>query len=1023
MKNIITHQKVFLIILLTVFLVFGVQSVSDAFFWEIFGAFGEILGAIGEAIGAAGEAIGIIVNVVANAVVIAADATNLSIKLVSTAVWDTGSVSNAHAFPDGGLVGVVVSNLIYIWNPHTGQLHATLPHDALIRDIAVNPDGNILASGSMDGTLQLWNPHTETLQAVLRGDTDGGILSVAFSPDGLLLASGSADGTLQIWDPHTETVRATIKGYSNSAILSVAFSPDGSLLASGSVDGTIRLWDPYTRNLQSTIRAHRDSVLSIAFSPDGSLLASASADGTVGLWGRYTAQNEATLDHEAPVLSIAFNPDGSMLASGCVDGTARLWDPQTSNILATLGHASPVRSVVVSPDGSFLITGSEDGKARKWEITTGSGSTTTSTVTPKPGTPFTGTPASVSASTAGPLTETTLHESIVTLKLSERTYERSIFDIRDAVTVSGIDGVTIPWHQPDRKSDTEITIELEFDSNIDTDATLTFTVGAEAIANYNGPKATAQIPVTAVTESVVATTTESLAETTLDESVVTLTLSGRKYASSIFDIRDAVSVSGIDGVTIPWHQPDRKSDTQITIELEFDGNIDTDGTLTFTVGADAIAGYNGTALTAQIPVTGGQESIGASTEAPLTETTLHESVVTLTLNGAKYASSIFDIRDAVSISGIEGVTIPWHQPDRKSDTQITIELEFDGDVDTDATLIFTVGADAIAGYNGTALTAQVPVTGGQESVVASTVAPLTETTLHESIVTLTLNGAEYASSIFDIRRAVKVSGISGVTIPWHQPRRESDTQITIELEFDGDIDTDATLTFTVSADAIANYNGEALTAQVPVAGGQESVTASTAAPLTEATLDESVVTLTLSGRKYARSIFGIRDAVSVSGIDGVTMPWHQPRRESDTQITIELEFDGNMNTDGTLTFTVGANAIENYNGSALTAQVTVTADRENVLLANFPNPFNPETWIPYQLAKPTEVTITIYAVNGQVVRTLALGHQAAGIYQTRSRAAHWDGRNAFGESVASGVYFYTLTAGDFSATRKMLIRK
>ena len=78
--------------------------------------------------------------------------------------------------------------------------------------------------------------------------------------------------------------------------------------------------------------------------------------------------------------------------------------------------------------------------------------------------------------------------------------------------------------------------------------------------------------------------------------------------------------------------------------------------------------------------------------------------------------------------------------------------------------------------------------------------------------------------------------------------------------------------------------------------------------------------------------------------------------------------------------------------------------------------------MPYQLSKSTEVNITIYAVNGQVVRTLALGHQSAGIYQTRSRAAYWDGRNAFGEPVASGVYFYTLTAGDFTATRKMLIR-
>ena len=97
--------------------------------------------------------------------------------------------------------------------------------------------------------------------------------------------------------------------------------------------------------------------------------------------------------------------------------------------------------------------------------------------------------------------------------------------------------------------------------------------------------------------------------------------------------------------------------------------------------------------------------------------------------------------------------------------------------------------------------------------------------------------------------------------------------------------------------------------------------------------------------------------------------------------------------------------------------------KETMLLANYPNPFNPETWIPYQLSKSADVTLTIYGIDGQVVRRLILGHQPAGVYQSRSRAAYWDGRNSVGEPVASGVYFYTLTAGDFSATRKMLIRK
>ena len=93
------------------------------------------------------------------------------------------------------------------------------------------------------------------------------------------------------------------------------------------------------------------------------------------------------------------------------------------------------------------------------------------------------------------------------------------------------------------------------------------------------------------------------------------------------------------------------------------------------------------------------------------------------------------------------------------------------------------------------------------------------------------------------------------------------------------------------------------------------------------------------------------------------------------------------------------------------------------LLPNYPNPFNPETWIPYHLATDADVTLTIYNLRGGVVQQLILGHQAAGVYESRGRAAYWDGKNQIGEHVASGVYFYTLTAGEFTATRKLLIAK
>ena len=97
--------------------------------------------------------------------------------------------------------------------------------------------------------------------------------------------------------------------------------------------------------------------------------------------------------------------------------------------------------------------------------------------------------------------------------------------------------------------------------------------------------------------------------------------------------------------------------------------------------------------------------------------------------------------------------------------------------------------------------------------------------------------------------------------------------------------------------------------------------------------------------------------------------------------------------------------------------------KRTVLLANYPNPFNPETWLPYQLANDAEVTIRIYSAAGQLVRHMDLGFQQAGYYIGKSRAAYWDGRNDFGERLASGTYFYQLNTAESSTTRKMVIRK
>jgi hypothetical protein len=103
--------------------------------------------------------------------------------------------------------------------------------------------------------------------------------------------------------------------------------------------------------------------------------------------------------------------------------------------------------------------------------------------------------------------------------------------------------------------------------------------------------------------------------------------------------------------------------------------------------------------------------------------------------------------------------------------------------------------------------------------------------------------------------------------------------------------------------------------------------------------------------------------------------------------------------------------------------LTLARPDETVLLVNYPNPFNPETWIPYHLAESTDVRVNIYDAQGVLVRVLTLGHQTAGYYTSRSRAAYWDGKNALGERVASGIYFYQLQTDEMSPLRKMVILK
>ena len=735
------NQKLILLMLMTAFLMCWAQGVSHGA-----SAIDALFG-LGTAVGQAVAAVGTAIGVAADAVLISVGVIDLSVRLIATVVWHTDSLSSMAVIPNGGIIGVVVSNLIHLGDLGTVTPRTTLTYNSPINNIAFSPNNPLLASASVDSTIQLWNLNTNALQATLQGHTSD-VLNVTFSPDGSLLASGGADGTVRLWNPVTETLQTTLQGHT-SDVLDVTFNPDGSLLASGGADGTVRLWNPVTETLITTLEAHMGSVSSVAFSPDGSLLASGSADGLVSLWDLHT-ETLSTLGHESPVLSVAFSPDSDLLATGSADGVARLWDPHVPEHKATLGHGSPVQSVAF--DGNTLVTGSQDGRVRRWEVT----AETASTAASQGSACQVGDILAPGQSCTYPDTDATfsvLDNGKAQLDIPGLPSSFNNISIGGSLSITTtINGESYHFVATERADSSWEIKELGDSSN-----------------PANNEDSESQ------PDGITASTVDPLTETTLHKSVVTLNLSGGTYERSSFRIRDAITLSGISGVTVGTFGVDRVSDTEITVELEFNGDFDTNAILTFTVGAGAIANYGGSAFTAQLPVSASTESLVASTAAPLTEATLDESVVTLTLIGRVYEDSSYTVGRAITVSGIDGVTFQTWDVDRVSDTVVTVELTFDGDFDANATLTFTVGADAIVGYGGSAFTVQIPVTSGTESLVASTTAPLTEATLHESVIILTLSGRVYEDSSYTVGRAITVSGIDGVTFETWDVDRVSDT--------------------------------------------------------------------------------------------------------------------------------------------------------------------------------------------------------------------------------------------------------
>ncbi|MEJ6487517.1 WD40 repeat domain-containing protein [Nostoc punctiforme UO1] len=282
-------------------------------------------------------------------------------------------ISGANS-PVGIILASAGARSVKLWNPNTGKLLRTLPVPAWA--VSFSRDGQILASGSQDGSLNLWDVKTGKLIRTLKHSDP--VIGVAFSPDGQTLVSNLDLGsTIRLWNWRTGEIidinddpDAYQKGFRNFKTQPATFSQDGqALFTTGDSASMIQSWNVKTGKRIGSFNA-KSFINAVAISPDGNTLATGIRDNAIKLWNINDGKLIHTLTgHQAEVRTVTFSPDGTLLASGSRDGTVKLWNLTTGKEISTFtAHKLQVWSVAFNPDGKTFASAGQDGTIKIWRV-------------------------------------------------------------------------------------------------------------------------------------------------------------------------------------------------------------------------------------------------------------------------------------------------------------------------------------------------------------------------------------------------------------------------------------------------------------------------------------------------------------------------------------------------------------------------------------------------------------------------------------------------------------------------------
>ena len=892
-----------------------------------------------------------------------------------------------------------------------------------------SPNGNYIATGDIDGDVGFWEVGDD--EAIDFVDLGGDVQGIAFSPDGRYLAADGNDGNVIVWllDVATRTtVRGTYIHDDADNINSIAYSPDGRYVAVGVDLVWAYLWDLNSGERFGWGKTDASEVYDVAFSPDGRYLATGNDNGDLTLWelSSWWADDVNSIDFKpgGNVRSVAFSPNGKYLAADSYDGrntSVTIYDIINNMSVRQIDpDVYEVNALAFSPDGQYLVVGGTDPEIIIYRIGTAE------------------------------ITSVTAITEVATIQTSSEVYDLAwspdgtlISDGRDVWNV--IHQTPNPPDNTDTNQDSDVTVSLS-PSSVQSPAIgeqLMLSLNITGGENVSGYQATVNFDTTAL-----------------------------KYVQS--DNGDYLP----DGAFFIPPVVDGNSVTLAASSLA--GESNGDGTLA-TITFEVVAVKDSTLTLSDVLLT---NSAGQSSQ-PLVEATQITAMPLDAANIVFESQTIYDSGPLVGWS--QGNSNGVIEVGERIELKVTLKNNGTDTAKNVKGLLTTQDKsvhirDALVDYGnigpGSFGPPLFPIVGLSErsfkiEVQDDASAHDVPLTLHVTadnagpwIIPITLfivNRLEIQLAVPDNFILEEAFGPRSTyfTLKVQHPILTNipDTEVSYdscEIIFHIPERTHAFI-LPIQTQGERNLN---IAKRVVISVGKLVLSGvSEALKILDLVLFFTEVIKSTDSSKYdlrivLPTLFEAGRGRPDTEIDYVVLLKNETGSLKSISVTIQQEYRVGESNDS---FTVPRMVTRNFGvgwTTAPAAQPVTISDypsfqllspevqdyllqhflvfanfeeqhipEETALLPNYPNPFNPETWIPYQLATPADVSIAIYAADGKLVRTLDLGPQPVGLYESRSRAAYWDGKNALGEPVASGVYFYTLTAGEFTATRKMLIRK